>query len=253
MLNACNVRWQVPTDVTIALWGEQIDGATWNFNIEVGVEPGGDAKTVRVHLVQVLFDYPVNADGRYNNCVMYGQNLGLVELTPNQTVTLEHQFTFDSTSWADKENTRVIALAEKPLAGGQNELYQAEIVFYPFAPPPDPCPWDFDDDGDIDTADLLHLLGAWGTPGGDVDEDGDTDTADLLDLLAHWGDCPLPPCPWDFNGDGVVDEADRDILMEHWGDCPDPPEECPWDLNGDGVVDGLDYMELLDHFGPCPE
>jgi len=52
------------------------------------------------------------------------------------------------------------------------------------------CPADFDADGDVDTADLLHLLGAWGTAGGDVDFDGDTDTADLLALLAAWGECP---------------------------------------------------------------
>jgi hypothetical protein len=49
---------------------------------------------------------------------------------------------------------------------------------------------DFDDDGDVDTADLLFLLGAWGTPDGDVDGDGDTDTADLLALLASWGARP---------------------------------------------------------------
>jgi plastocyanin len=53
-----------------------------------------------------------------------------------------------------------------------------------------PCPADFDGDGDVDTADLLFLLGAWGTGNGDVDGDGDTDTADLLDLLAAWGACP---------------------------------------------------------------
>jgi hypothetical protein len=52
------------------------------------------------------------------------------------------------------------------------------------------CPADFDGDGDVDTADLLFLLGAWGTPDGDVDFDGDTDTSDLLALLAAWGDCP---------------------------------------------------------------
>jgi len=52
------------------------------------------------------------------------------------------------------------------------------------------CPADFDGDGDVDTADLLILLGAWGTPDGDVDGDGDTDTADLLALLAAWGNCP---------------------------------------------------------------
>jgi len=52
------------------------------------------------------------------------------------------------------------------------------------------CPADLDGDGDVDTADLLHLLGAWGTAEGDVDFDGDTDTADLLLLLGAWGDCP---------------------------------------------------------------
>jgi len=54
----------------------------------------------------------------------------------------------------------------------------------------EPCPADFDQDGDVDTSDLLHLLGAWGTPDGDVDGDGDTDTADLLALLGAWGECP---------------------------------------------------------------
>jgi hypothetical protein len=53
-----------------------------------------------------------------------------------------------------------------------------------------PCPADFDSDGDVDTADLLFLVDAWGTGAGDVDGDGDTDTADLLDLLAAWGECP---------------------------------------------------------------
>ena len=53
-----------------------------------------------------------------------------------------------------------------------------------------PCPADFDGDRDIDAADLLFLLGAWGTGEGDVDGDGHTDTADLLALLTAWGDCP---------------------------------------------------------------
>jgi hypothetical protein len=52
------------------------------------------------------------------------------------------------------------------------------------------CTGDFNGDEVVDTADLLHLLGAWGTPDGDVDGDDDTDTADLLALLAAWGDCP---------------------------------------------------------------
>ncbi|MDY7108752.1 MAG: VCBS repeat-containing protein, partial [Planctomycetota bacterium] len=54
---------------------------------------------------------------------------------------------------------------------------------------PNSCPADFDEDGDVDTEDLLYLLATWGTPDGDVDGDGDTDTADLLALLAAWGEC----------------------------------------------------------------
>jgi hypothetical protein len=61
---------------------------------------------------------------------------------------------------------------------------------YEFQGEGEECPADFDGDGDVDTADLLFLLGAWGTPAGDVDGDGDTDTADLLALLGAWGECP---------------------------------------------------------------
>jgi len=53
-----------------------------------------------------------------------------------------------------------------------------------------PCPWDFDGNGVVATPDLLFLLGAWGTPDGDVNDDGTTNTADLLELLGHWGPCP---------------------------------------------------------------
>jgi hypothetical protein len=62
--------------------------------------------------------------------------------------------------------------------------YTALVTLDPY------CPADFDGDGDVDTADLLFLLGAWGRPEGDLDCDGDTDTADLLALLAAWGECP---------------------------------------------------------------
>jgi hypothetical protein len=70
---------------------------------------------------------------------------------------------------------------------GPNTISNLQLII---TVPGDACPADFDGDGDVDTADLLFLLGAWGTPDGDVDGDSDTDTADLLALLAAWGECP---------------------------------------------------------------
>jgi parallel beta-helix repeat protein len=70
---------------------------------------------------------------------------------------------------------------------GSGEPPIVDMGAYEFQPP---CPCDLDCDGEVVTADLQLLLGAWGTPGGDVDGDGDTDTTDLLALLAAWGECP---------------------------------------------------------------
>jgi len=55
-----------------------------------------------------------------------------------------------------------------------------------------PCPGDINDDGVVNTVDLLMLLGDWGDPNSpaDIDGDGDVDTADLLILLGAWGSCP---------------------------------------------------------------
>lgn len=56
----------------------------------------------------------------------------------------------------------------------------------------------------------------------DFDDDGDVDTEDLLTLFANWGPCPTSPatCPWDLNSDGTVNTDDLLILFASWGPCP---------------------------------
>lgn len=55
------------------------------------------------------------------------------------------------------------------------------------------CSADFDHSGEVDGADLGHLLGDWGTPGSDCNGSGTTDGADLGILLGQWGTCGAIP------------------------------------------------------------
>ena len=55
-----------------------------------------------------------------------------------------------------------------------------------------PCPADLDGNGEVNTIDLLILLGNWGpNPGSpaDIDGNGVVNTIDLLILLGNWGPC----------------------------------------------------------------
>jgi len=55
------------------------------------------------------------------------------------------------------------------------------------------CPADLNGDGDVGSADLALLLGAWGGAGpADLDMSGMVGSADLALLLGAWGPCPLP-------------------------------------------------------------
>ena len=53
---------------------------------------------------------------------------------------------------------------------------------------------------------------------GDLNGSGDIGTADLAELLGAWGPCE--GCPADFNGDGVVNAADLAQVLGTWGACP---------------------------------
>ena len=67
----------------------------------------------------------------------------------------------------------------------------AVMLSRPDCEDPDPCPGDFDGNGQVDINDVLAVIGAFGSgDGGDVDGDGDTDVDDLLGVVANFGPCP---------------------------------------------------------------
>jgi len=110
---------------------------------------------------------------------------------------------------------------------------------------------DLNNDGAVDEADLLILLGHWGpvdnsvavSVAADLNNDGVVNVQDLQILLAQMSNNPAVA---DLNGDGVVNVSDMLILLAAWGECGD---ECPADLNGDGVVDSVDLEILLGFWG----
>jgi hypothetical protein len=191
MENAMLDRLAVPTDVTAELYGDEVSGQTYRITAVLNLEGEKARKTVRVHLVDCLFDWPYNTDGRYNNGVKDGYDLGEFELTSGQATIIEHEVTFDNESWPRPEDIRIALIVQEPLNAGPAEVYQSEIMAWPF-PPFDACPADIDGDENVGTNDLLALLGAWGSMGGpaDINGDGTVNTSDLLILLSAWGPCP---------------------------------------------------------------
>ena len=75
------------------------------------------------------------------------------------------------------------------------------------------------DGGDDDTgAKTAVLLTPVGTELGDLDQDGDVDAADLVLLLGAWGRCnDCAACPEDLDADCRIATNDLIILLGNWG------------------------------------
>jgi len=85
--------------------------------------------------------------------------------------------------------------------------------------PDDCCPEDINQDGTIDTQDLLALLAAWGTDGAGAEIAAPfdvVDTQDLLALLAAWG-AGCPEAGVSGNGEPFP-QAYWECVTEFWGD-----------------------------------
>lgn len=183
-----DARLAFPTDVTVDLSAEQVQDETYLVTATVSLEADGEAKTVRVHIVDTLYNYPTD-DDQYSYCVRQGFEVGDYDLTPGQTIEVQQEITFKSESWARPEDIQLVAFAQTPEDHADAEVHQAARLLWPF---PTECPQDVNGDQVVNIDDVFAVLGAWGACDDcpeDVDESGNVDIDDLFEVLGHWGPC----------------------------------------------------------------
>ena len=154
------LRLGVPTDVTIALSAAHVSDSTYEITARVCVEPGGTGKTMRIYMVQVLDHWPAYPT-YHRNGLKQAATTAVITMGPGDCQDVVRTFTFDSDSWAAKNDIKIVAWAQEPLTSYPAEVYQAAWTGWPLVP----VPGDFDDDGDVDLQDHVGFVDCMAGPG----------------------------------------------------------------------------------------
>ena len=196
-LDECNARRAVETDVVIWLSAAQVAGAEYEVTATVYMEPNGTARTLRVHLAQVLDKWPTNPSYS-RQCFKQAAASEDIALSPGESHTIIRSFTFDGDSWANQADIGIVAWAQAPSDDPLGEVQQAELMRWPFSPARDA--------GDLDCNGILNMF--------DIDPFvlALTSAASGFEMYsATWPDCD--PTLADANGDGFVNGLDVDAFV----------------------------------------
>ncbi len=279
-------RRNVPTDVVLTLGGQQISGMQYQFTANVGLISTGTARTVNLHMVQVLDDYPHDPQypqfaGNERNCFIQAATSQSIALTPGNSTIVTRNFTFSGDSAANLGNVRIVAWVQNTGAfSAGSEVYQAAYTSYPFfpdcngnsipdpdelanCPPGDPTCADCNGNGILDSCDILGCSGSWackdcdgnGVPDGceysaaDCNNNGVSDQCEIVAGLS-------PDC----NNNGVPDSCDLAAFTSPDCNHNAVPDECdlaacvnqPWcdDCNNNGKIDYCDLVADYDSTSP---
>lgn len=210
----------VPTDVTLELTISHVGGQTYKASVEVGVEPLGEGKTLRIYIVDVLDHWPEEKDYHRNTFRQAAPTVDVL-LAPGQTQVVEQEITFDAISWARQQDIKIIAWAQEPMAQKPAHVFQSATRVWPLISFPN----DWDGDGVLDGND--NCPRNYNPDQADEDEDGVGDVCDN--------------CQTTDNPD--QEDADEDRHGDACDNCPILHALDQTDTDGDGVGNPCDTCQ----------
>jgi hypothetical protein len=219
-------RRAVATNVSITMTGVQQAGATFTIRARVSVEPGA-TRSMRLYMAAVLDNYPTSPNYS-RNTFRQATTTQDVSLAPGQSYLFTRTITFDSTSWAQPQNIRVIAWAEVPNSTAPAEVYNSAVLTWPFGP--DCNANGIPDDQEAD-CNANHIPDECDITNGTSLDCNDNKVPDECDLASGSSQ--------DCNANGIPDECDIASGFSQDANGNGIPDECEslvGDLNCDGTV-----------------
>ncbi len=199
-----------PTDITIDAGGAPVTGQTYRISAEVCRESGSTPKAMRIYMVDVLDNWPTSPTDQ-RNCVQQGPAspyyVQQISLMGGECQLVEHDFTFDTDSWSNQSDIKIVIFAQEPNSSWNAEIYQAAVITWPF-PPVGPPRGDMDGSMVVDENDVPYFVLALVDPAaylvlfpdmdpnvtGDVNQDGSFNGDDIFPFINLLLDLD-PPTP----------------------------------------------------------
>ncbi|MBP7745556.1 MAG: hypothetical protein KA383_05445 [Phycisphaerae bacterium] len=239
-----NQRRAVATNVRITVTGVQSMGSTFTIRANVCVEPGA-SHNMRVWIAAVLDHYP--SSPTYSRwCFRQAATSQDMTLAPGECQMVARNITFDTTSWANQANIKIVAWAQTPNSSAPAEIFNAAVLSWPFGP-------DCNFNGVPDAEDLSSGNSA-DCNLNDLPDECDISSGVSRDTNSNGIPDECETLRGDSNCDGEVNFRDINpfvLALTNWwqyiADFPDcPHSNC--DINEDGSVGFQDinpFVNLL--------